>query len=271
MHVKSKFSILSASPMLLLASAAAATMKLSFGTPQDLGAGRFSAWSLSTIYNPRSSSYNLIISTAPGSSVLQSGDGKSWGNTYPPCNKTFGLLTPYPSPEVPPANFPLQSLGNTEEKYQGQKSAFHTFGGSGPTYYTIDAHGRFSSVTTPSVNLTFTGLPRDMGCIQTTCCNCPFRVDSGNMLRMPDTTLLLVMNVFYQPTPGLKGDGSSVVMYSSQGGLDWRFKSNIAVAEYYPWSGEGPNEATISLLADEKTLICIFRVDAGDGGTGGKP
>jgi hypothetical protein len=206
-----------------------------------------------------------------GSSVMQSSDGKSWGPTYPPSNKTFGLLTPYPPPEAPPGNFPLHDFGNTQGKYQGQKTAFKVFGGSKPTFYSIDGRGRFSAVTQDTLNLTFTGLPREMGCIQTTCCNCPFRADSGNMARLHDTTLVLAMNVFYQPSPGLKGDGSSVVLYSSQGGLDWKFKSNIAVAEDFPWSGEGPNEATVSLLANEKTLICIFRVDAGDGGKGGKP
>ena len=63
-----------------------------------------------------------------------------------------------------------------------------------------------------------------------------------------------------------------MVLYSSDAaGLDWTFRSNVAVAEEFPWSGEGPNEATIALLPGSKTLICIIRVDAGDGGTGGKP
>ena len=106
---------------------------------------------------------------------------------------------------------------------------------------------------------------------QTRCCNCPFRVDSGNTVRLPDTSLLLAMNVYYSPTPGLQGDGSSVVLFHSQDGLQWQFRANIAVAENFPWSGEGPNEATISLLSGGKVLMCVFRVDAGDGGRRDKP
>ena len=160
--------------MLLLASNAAATVKLSFGTPQDLGAGRYTSWSLSTIYNPPTTSYNLIISTA--SAVLQSQDGKSWGNTYSPSNKTFDLPTPYSPPEAPPATFPLHDLGNTQASTRPESAS------------TLGVSARHTTPSMPTalqrrhhagVNLTFTGLPRAMGCIQTTCCNCPFRSTLG--------------------------------------------------------------------------------------------
>eukprot|EP00040_Diaphanoeca_grandis_P013034 m.65942 g.65942 ORF g.65942 m.65942 type:complete len:402 (-) comp23622_c0_seq1:213-1418(-) len=242
-------------------------VSLEFDKVQDLGVGDYTAWSLTYIYDPPTTSYNLMISV--GATAYQSPDGKSWSSMTG--LKSFGLLTPYPPPEAPPANFPLHDFGTTESKYQGQRTPFNSFNGSDPTYYSIDANGRYMAVTDHSSNVTFTGLPRNIGCIQTTCCNCPFRVNSGNAVYLPDTTLVLAMNVFYQPTPGLKGDGSSVVVFTSQDGRDWKFKSNIAVAEDFPWSGEGPNEATISLIADEQTLMCIFRVDAGDGGKGGKP
>ena len=258
-----------------VSASAAPLSPLSFGAPVDLGAGQFSAWSLASIYSPPTTQYELIISV--GQSVLRSGDGKSWGASG--TNKTFGVLTAYPPPAAAAANFPLHGFGTTEAAYQGEKVPFGSFAGVDPVYYSIDASGALRAVTmTPSseprghFNLSFTGLPRDIGCIQTTCCNCPFRASSGNTVRLADNSLVLAMNVFYKPTPGLRGDGSSVVLFYNKGdGLDWAFRSNIAVAEDFRWSGEGPNESTISLMADGKTLICIFRVDAGDGGTGGKP
>ena len=43
------------------------------------------------------------------------------------------------------------------------------------------------------------------------------------------------------------------------------------MTEDYQWSGEGPNESTLSLLADGKTLMAVIRMDAGDGHAAGKP
>ena len=59
------------------------------------------------------------------------------------------------------------------------------------------------------------------------------------------------MNVFYQPAPDLKGDGSAQFCTAHRVGSTGS-PPNIAVAEDSPWSGEGPNEATISLLANER-------------------
>lgn len=98
-------------------------------------------------------------------------------------------------------------------------------------------------------------------------------VDSGNTVRLADGSLVISINLYYQPgAQKIKGDGSSVVLLSSDGeGLNWEWRSDVATAEEFQWSGEGPNESTLSLLSDGTTLICIIRMDAGDGHATGKP
>ena len=156
---------------MVLATVVDRNVSLEFGTPVNLGSGKYLAWSLSAIYDPDSYAYQLIVSTS--STIMRSVDGQSWADTG--SNATFTLLTALPTPEAPPRNFPLHSFGTTEAAYQGQKVPFKDFFGSKPTYYDIRQGGKFFAVTQDS-NLSFTGLPRPIGCIQTTCCNCPFRV-----------------------------------------------------------------------------------------------
>ena len=99
-------------------SVSASNVTLEFGEPVDLGSGVYSAWSLTSIYNPPKTKYDLIISV--GRQVMRSGDGKSWG-VVPGVNKTFGLLTAYPPPRAPAANFPLHDFGDTEARQARQK------------------------------------------------------------------------------------------------------------------------------------------------------
>ena len=71
-------------------------------------------------------------------------------------------------------------------------------------------------------------------------------------------SLVIVFNVFLQPEHGhpIDGDGSSVVAFKANSdGLAWSFLSYVALAEDYQWSGEGPNESTLSLLAGQNPLL----------------
>ena len=53
-----------------------------------------------------------------------------------------------------------------------------------------------------------------IGCIQTMCCNCPFRIDSGNTVRLADDTLVIAMNVFYKPTVRSPQPRISITLHS---------------------------------------------------------
>jgi len=87
--------------------------------------------------------------------------------------------------------------------------------------------------------------------------------DSGNTVRLNDGSLVIIFNVFLQPEQGhpIKGDGSSVVAFKSDpDGLAWSFMSYVALAEDYQWSGEGPNESTLSLLADGEDVFLLKHI-----------
>ena len=69
---------------------------------------------------------------------------------------------------------------------------------------------------------------------------------------------------------GATASGAGVFAWHSADGLRWTFRGTVATAADVPASGEGPNENDVSLLADGRTLLVVFRVDDGvDGGAVG--
>jgi hypothetical protein len=193
-----------------------------------------------------------VLSTTDKGIVRSQDGGKTWmavgGNT----SMALDILTVGAS---------RHNFGNTEARYQGQTAPFTDFWGNSATRFSIDASGSFATMPLDT-NITFVGSTRPLGCISTHCCNCPFRTDSGNVVRLGDGSQVMVLNVFPVPLSNrsVSGDGSAVAVYRSDTeGLSWSFLSFVATAEEYPWSGEGPNEATVTLLADGTTLLCIIR------------
>ena len=61
----------------------------------------------------------------------------------------------------------------------------------------------------------------------------------------------------------------SVWWFKSADDIHWHFASVIASAEWCRALGitteEGPNEATVTLLKDERTLLAVMQQDGGDG------
>ena len=56
-----------------------------------------------------------------------------------------------------------------------------------------------------------------------------------------------------------------VAFRSVDDGYTWTFTGSILDASQAPESEEGPNENDLVLLADGKTIMCVVRLDAGDG------
>jgi hypothetical protein len=67
------------------------------------------------------------------------------------------------------------------------------------------------------------------------------------------------------PNPKLAKAATSVVAFRSSDGLTWDYAGTIVDAAQASESEEGPNENDVSLLADGKTILCVVRLDAGDG------
>jgi hypothetical protein len=266
-------------PLLLsirAANADAPPSAIRVGEPSLVGSGRYTAWTLAALPNPqRGGAMDLLVDAAAhvGDEIMRSSDGGvSWrsaavelnGYSVPPLGLTTALAVDGGSR--------IHGFGTTTADYQQVKTPFSDFHGHSPAFFEIGADGQLSALVNRTANVSGIGLPDPMGCIQTTCCNCPFRFDSGNTVRMADGSLVISINVFLAPAKGEKGDGSSVAIYSSDAeGLAWRFRSYVGRADELQWSGEGPNESTLVLLSDGKTLLCIMRMDAGDGHSPGKP
>lgn len=63
----------------------------------------------------------------------------------------------------------------------------------------------------------------------------------------------------------MPAEQTSIVVYHSLDGADWRYLSTLADAHDYPASVEGPNEHDVVLSPDGATLVAVVRLDAGDG------
>jgi len=229
----------------------------------------YDGYTLSVIENPLTNKLEAIVGTDSG--VVRTADGVTWSEvtgSVPSRRGEGGLDLATPPPFI-------HNFGNTQARYARKDGPITDFWGTDPIAFSIDSAGTLVDTVRTGVNVTFTGLPRPLGCswVLNRCCTCPFRADSGNAVRLADGSLVMTMNVFLKPLiTNFSGDGSSVVAYTSDAeGLAWTFSGYVAVAEDYQESGEGPNESTLSLLADGKTLMCVIRLDAGDGHVHAKP
>ena len=103
---------------------------------------------------------------------------------------------------------------------------------------------------------------------------CPFRTGGRGYVRLPDTgELVMSIIVFWggsehsSPNAKVAKVATSVVAFRSKDeGYTWQYSGSILDAKHAPASQEGPNENDLVLLADGKTIMCVVRLDAGDGG-----
>jgi hypothetical protein len=76
------------------------------------------------------------------------------------------------------------------------------------------------------------------------------------------------------PFPGSPASAAtypiSLLAFTSQNGYAWEFASVVASKTNLPWSFYGPTEVDIALLADNMTLLAVFRPDA-DSSCPGEP
>ena len=108
-----------------------------------------------------------------------------------------------------------------------------------------------------------------------------FLLSSAATVDLPDGSRLQSSNIFWEGGDpflgGCKGSygnhpwhrdwcQSIIVFRAVKPFTRWSFHGTLANASDYPNSWEGPNEHDITMLADGKTLLSVFRVDAGDGG-----
>ena len=141
------------------------------------------------------------------------------------------------------------------------------------TTFFWDAHSEtWAFNTSTHLPTTFSGIPAP----GVSCGNakhafgCPFRLSGRGYVRLHDGTLVMSVIVWAKqwanPDPKLEEEATSIVAFRSYNdGLDWTYAGLIVAARDAPSSEEGPNENDIVLAGDGKTILCVFRMDAGDG------
>lgn len=100
---------------------------------------------------------------------------------------------------------------------------------------------------------------------------------SGGVAHLGGNSYVATPWVWYHDTPFYSGgklsltccNGSVVAYRTDNGGKTWSMVGEVAnkqslIAAGFP-SEEGPNENDVVMLADGKTLLCVFRRDGGDG------
>jgi hypothetical protein len=134
--------------------------------------------------------------------------------------------------------------------------------------------GKFS--TKPlGVNSTFSGIPSPgIGCYNNSAGNpknCPLRLFGTATLRLKDDSLLATGMAWMQDENRIAPWSYSLIAFASTDGINWEWSSIIAANVTYNGSiaEEGPSEDSLTLMKNG-SVLCIFRVDGGDGhGTDG--
>ena len=164
----------------------------------------------------------------------------------------------------------IHNLGDVTT-VKDKDARYTTFNSSWSTTVTAMGAG-FSFKRRDDKPIVFRGLPQPA-----TCGNrhhsfgCPFRTGGRGSVRLSDGTLIMSIIIYWDgkhanPDPILKPYATSIVAYrSTDDGYTWEYSGTIADAASFPQSEEGPNENDLALLKDGTTILCVIRLDAGDG------
>jgi hypothetical protein len=136
---------------------------------------------------------------------------------------------------------------------------YYNFTSKDATLFSLGTDGSLSCDTNNSTAIVFTGLPRAVTCSKFACA---IRLHGGAAATLSDGTYLYSAIVYWG---GGLINATSIVAFSSSDGAVWNYVGTVADASDYPLSQEGPNELALAVLSDNATVLCVFRLDAGDG------
>jgi len=141
-------------------------------------------------------------------------------------------------------------------------SARSTFVGSGNVTVFGAAAGGEPSRRFVRQRTSFASLPVPLACRGADC----FWTSGAGTVRLPDGTYLQTTVIPWLGGEfGAQASASGVHAWSSNDTFAWSFVGTVATAAQFPDSGEGPNENSLSLAADGRTVVCVMRLDGGDG------
>ena len=278
--ILSQFSIATSAPLAALANSASSTATISFSKPSTTG------HSFESRRDPIMLSFPSVSSStnANAAHVLCSGvvnnkstyvESNNGGLTWTPASKSVadasygwsvgvGQTTGSISGSV--GGIPSGYLKN-ESQMTGPWKATHRL------IYSINNTDSTIAVTDEAKSTFWQSLPNPVGLLA---------FDSGGVTWLGGTTYIATVWVWYSDVPLEVNHGNpccngSVVAYiSNDNGKNWQFQSEIASKKSInemvntggaTWSisQEGPNENDVVLLKDGVTLLCVMRIDGGDG------
>lgn len=193
--------------------------------------------------------------------------GESWFRWASPSTKLVGGV----SDSILTGDHRRHNLGDVAE-VQNKDETYCSFNSTTSTAFAV-VNGSFDAETVQKL-VVFKGIPKP--CFS--CGNgkhlfgCPFRTGGRGYVRLLDDTLVMSVIVYWgeggpnNPTPHLRETSTSVVAFRSvDEGFTWEYSGSILNAAQVPMSEEGPNENDLTLLKDGETIMCVVRLDAGDG------
>ena len=222
--------------VLIMYNAQTATASVHFEPPVMIGHHYFWANGVMGFGDGKSA-----IGQAEGSNFYTTTDaGHSW--------TAISLNTPRGGSAAPQTEATVLSAdGKTLHDVSGVATAGKenstTFNASKACYFTR-ANGTFT-VEVKDKPISFRGLPKGAN---------NFRTDGRGYVKLADGSLIMSIIL----------DWGIVAYSSSDGGFLWDYTGTILDAADAPDSEEGPNENDLALLSNG-TIICIIRLDAGDG------
>jgi hypothetical protein len=161
-------------------------------------------------------------------------------------------------------------IADKRDYYQSVNSTYVT------TFRFNEFVGRFEYMI-ENRSVSFSGMPYPGA----TCGNyrlaygCPFRilgrgvvkiVEDGNTVLVQSAVVYFDVEKYASPLSELNDYATTIVSFrSTDGGYHWTYAGVILAAADVPQSEEGPNENDLVVLNDRKTIMCVTRLDAGDG------
>ena len=207
--------------------------------------------------------------------VLSTDGGQSWRQWYP--TSYVNVATGYPFTAVPNASNAsgagLHDLGDACASTAGTPQSSFANNGSVGSWGSEEEGAQPHHGSVPAA-VSFSALPIPLTCVEGGPAADCFWLHAGGTTALPEALgggLLLTNCVpWLHGKFGATAAGAGVFAWHSADGLRWTFRGTVATAAEVPASGEGPNENDVSLLADGRTLLVVFRVDDGvDGGAVG--
>ena len=200
------------------------------------------------------------LGSKPTPVLLSESGGHAWRPWYQ--SAYVNAKTGYPFTAVRFNSSAIHDLGAACSSSQGvPQSEF-----SSSSIDTWHKHG-IASHGSQHAAVSFESLPRPLNCSQNGVTADCFWLHAGGTAALRNGTLLTSAVPWLNGRFGATKSSAGIFAWHSTNGLRWTFRGTIALAAQFPTSGEGPNENDVTMLADGKTLLSIFRIDDGiDGG-----